>query len=67
MSDFKIIATIAEGWRAKFLDQERVMLIHPDHQPRIVQMKTIVEGDILPRDTDEALVISSQLGGEYVI
>lgn len=52
ISGFRIMATIAEGWRTTFIDQDRLMLVHPDFPPRIVEMRSIKEGDVLPREDD---------------
>lgn len=63
INGFKIFATIADGWRCTFIDQDRMYMVHPDHQPVIVEMRSIQEGDILPRETDERVTFAPQLGG----
>lgn len=60
---FKIFATIADGWRVTFLDQDRMLMAHPNKQPVIVEMRSIQEGDVLPRATDERVSVAPQLGG----
>lgn len=59
----KIIATIKKGWRSKPLDKDRLLLTHPDHFPRVVELSTIVEGDKLPRDTDMMVGSPPGIGG----
>ena len=58
-----IVATLKEGWRGKFKAPGELILIHPEHHPRRVDLATIREGDLLPRDTDEALGFSPTIGG----
>lgn len=58
-----LIATIAEGWRATQADPDRLLLVHPDHPPRVIEMRSIKEGDILPRDIDMVLAPPPAVGG----
>lgn len=64
VNGFKVFATIAEGWRVTFIDQDRMYMVHPDHQPVIVEVRSVQQGDVLPRDTDERVTFAPQLGGQ---
>lgn len=63
LTGFKNVATIKSGWRVLLQPDGRAFLSHPDHQPRIVDLATVEEGDELPRDTDEALSFAPAVGG----
>ena len=60
---FRHVATIKEGWRVVLQPDNRAMFIHPDHQPRIVDLNSVEEGDVLPRDNDEVLGYAPPVGG----
>lgn len=51
----KVLARIKQGWRSKPIDADRLIFIHPDYEPRVVELSSIKEGDTLPRDTDEVI------------
>lgn len=57
-------ANIADGWRTRFLPGGRMVMVHPDHMPRIVDLKTVKSGETLPRDVDEELSFPPSLGGK---
>lgn len=61
-SGITIVATISDGWRTRFVD-DRLILVHATEQPRIVPISSIVEGDILPRETDEVMDFGAQISG----
>lgn len=60
----RFVATLKPGWRAKLIGDDRVLLVHADEDPRFIDVATITEGDELPRDTDEAVIFGTQLGGK---
>jgi hypothetical protein len=45
--------TIKEGWQGKFVGA-MLMLYHPEyHSHYLIDMRSVKNGDLLPRDTDE--------------
>lgn len=63
LTGYKVTATIKPGWRYTGMGDGRLMFVHPDHAPMIVDLNSIEEGDELPRDTDEALSFPPTVGG----
>lgn len=57
------LATIKDGWTARLQREGYIILAHPDHPPRIVELASVREGDELPRDTDEAFEFPPAVGG----
>lgn len=57
------LATITEGWTARLQREGYILLAHPEHPPRIVELASVKEGDILPRDTDEAFEFPPRVEG----
>lgn len=60
---FSIHATVAAGWRVTQINPDRLLLAHPSFPPRIVEMRSIQAGDVLPRATDEALGFPPTVAG----
>ena len=56
-------ATIKEGWNARLFKDGYIVLTHAAHEPRVIELATIREGDDLPRDTDEAVAFPPAVGG----
>lgn len=59
----RYLATIKPGWRTLMNKQGRLYLVHPDQGTRIIELTSIEEGDVLPRDTDAAIDFSPGVGG----
>lgn len=58
-----LLAEVKEGWRCTPVDKDRLVFVHPDFPPKMVELSSINEGDELPRDTDETVLPPPQLGG----
>lgn len=58
----RVLATLADGWRATFL-QDDLVLVHPEYAPRLVRVASINEGDVLPREIDETVSFPPIIGG----
>ena len=64
LTGLKHVASIKPGWRVNLQPDGRAFMAHPDHQPRIVDLSTVAEGDELPRDTDEVLGFAPPVTGQ---
>lgn len=47
----QLMATIRDGWRAKFPDSDTLVLAHPLHEPYITKLADIKRGDTLPPES----------------
>lgn len=63
IDDVQIPAIVKEGWRSRALDADRLIFVHPDHAPRVVEIASIKPGDTLPRNTDEEFSFPPAIAG----
>ena len=56
-------ATIKEGWTARLQREGYMLLAHLEHKPVMVELASIKDGDVLPRDEDERFEFPPAVGG----
>lgn len=55
---------VKTGWRLKALGKDRLVFTHPEHEPRVVELASINEGEELPRDDDMVIGYPPGLTGK---
>lgn len=58
------VATITDGWTARLQREGYLLMSHPEHKPVMVELASIKDGDVLPRDTDERFEFPPAVEGQ---